>query len=187
MLSFALTILGYGRIAANAVGAWLSRRSLAELACIALVAFALVQHFQLKDARHDRDAWHRQFDSEHRARLDDRAAYEKAQAEAASNNKAHVAQIEQQYQRNSDDERQAYLRDLAELKRLRQQNAAPSGAPGTAGPSPAPAPSGGADGDGLHLSTDEHLQASEIELRLLHLQNWVLKQLNVNPNTEAAH
>jgi hypothetical protein len=65
MLSFALTILGYGRIAANAVGAWLSRRSLAELACIALVAFALVQHFQLKDARHDRDAWHRQFDSEH--------------------------------------------------------------------------------------------------------------------------
>jgi hypothetical protein len=187
MLSFALTILGYGRIAANAVGAWLSRRSLAELACIALVAFALVQHFQLNDARHDRDAWHRQYDAEHAGRVADRESYRKAQADAAQANKAHVAQIEQQYQRNSDDERQAYLRDHAELVRLRNQHATPSGAPGSAGPSPSPAPSGGADGDELHLSADEHLQASEIELRLLHLQNWVLKQLNVNPNTEAAH
>jgi hypothetical protein len=47
--------------------------------------------------------------------------YAKAQATPPLN-KAQVAKVEQQYQRNSDDERQSYLDDLARLRGMRGQN-----------------------------------------------------------------
>jgi hypothetical protein len=49
--------------------AWLSHRSFWQIVCMALAAFALVQHFQLADARHDRDSYRSQRD-EYKRQLD---------------------------------------------------------------------------------------------------------------------
>jgi hypothetical protein len=109
-----------------------------------------------------------------------------AQEEAKADNQAQVRKIEQQYQRNTDDERQAYLRDLAKLRadRMRSPGKAAPGNPGPASPPATPATAPGADGDGVcvHTTADVCEAGSEIELRLMHLQNWVEKQLGVNPN-----
>lgn len=165
----------------------LSHASLWQLVSLGLAIFAAVQHFQLVDARHDADKWQRQYTAEHNGRLADRTAYEQAQKDAAAKNLAAVGRVEAQYQRNSDDERQSYLDDLARVRadnqRLRSQGAsAAPGATGATGSPEAGAAAPGADGDELHLSPDEHLQASEIELRLMHLQNWIATQLAVDPN-----
>jgi hypothetical protein len=109
-----------------------------------------------------------------------------AQEEAKADNQAQVRKIEQQYQRNTDDERQAYLRDLAKLRadRMRSQGKA---APGNPNPAPAPAapsPSPGADGTRLCVPAESALceAGAEIELRLMHLQNLLERQLAINPN-----
>lgn len=49
--------------------ALLSHLSLWQGICLALAAFALVQHFQLADARHDRDSYRSQRDT-YKAKLD---------------------------------------------------------------------------------------------------------------------
>lgn len=41
---------------AGAVWSWLSHRSFWQLVCMGLAGLAVLQHFQLADARHDRDA-----------------------------------------------------------------------------------------------------------------------------------
>jgi hypothetical protein len=70
--------------------------------------------------------------------------------------------------------------------RLREQRtAAAKGSTGAARASETSAPAAGADDHGLQLSPDEYLQAQEIELRLMHLQNWVERQLAVDPNKGA--
>lgn len=53
-----LKLMGFGRAAV----AWLSHRSLAELALIALAVFVVVQRFEIADARHDRDSYKTQRD-----------------------------------------------------------------------------------------------------------------------------
>jgi len=192
MIAFLLSALGIGNSILKAALSWLSKQSPATLLCIVLALLLLVDHGALLMAhRHERKVegqlakTAKELKDEQAARAADRQAYTKAQTDAAAKNKAQVAATEQQYKKVSDDERQAYLSDLAKLRadRVRQQRAsAPSGAAGSAGPSTPSAPAGGADGDGLHLSPDEHLQAQEIELRLMHLQDWVEKQLSVDPN-----
>jgi hypothetical protein len=128
---------------------------------------------------------------ERNGRIADRQAYVKAQADAAAQNKAQVAKVEQQYQRNSDDERQAYLSDLAKLRadRVRQQASAAPGSTGATGSPQAPAPAAGANGNGLCVPAESALceAGAEIELRLMHLQNLYDQQTKVDPNTEAAH
>lgn len=116
----------------------------------------------------------------------DRQAYVTAQVQAQAANKAQVQKVEQQYQRNSDNERQAYLDDLAKLRagRVRPQASAPSGAPGSAG---TPAPDAGTpriDDAGVCVpATSDVCEAgAEIELRLMHLQNLYLGQSQVDPN-----
>jgi len=131
---------------------------------------------------HLRERWHHQYVAEHAGRLQDRATYEQAQKNAAAQNKAHVADVEAQQKRISDETQSAYASDHAELIRLRQQQRASKGSTGGTGSSPPTSPAQGADGDELQLSPDEHLQASEIELRLMHLQNWVEQQLQIDPN-----
>lgn len=119
-------------------------------------------------------------------RVSDRQSYEKAQQDAAALNKVQVQKIEQQYQRNSDDERQAYLDDLAKL-RAGSVRTHPKASPGSTDPASPPAPVGtaqGADGAGeVRLSPEEFLRAQEIELQLMHLEAWVNKQVSVDPNT----
>jgi hypothetical protein len=120
-------------------------------------------------------------------RAQDKANYENAQRTAKALNDAQIQRVEQQYKRNSDDERQAYLRDLARLRveRLRKQGStAPQGAAGGSDPSQDRAPTSGTDGNGVQVPEPRNVQdeAAEIELRLMHLQNYVEQILGVDPN-----
>lgn len=161
---------------------WLSGLKFWQSVALGLALFAGLQTVRLAgEKRHSAkvEAQLLKYDQQRHA---DREAYAKAQQDAQAKNRAQVQQIEQQSQRITDETQSAYARDRAELIRLRRQNATPQGSAGDAGaPKDGPAPKG-ADADGLHLSPDEHLQASEIELRLMHLQNWVAEQLKVDPN-----
>jgi hypothetical protein len=174
-MPFLLLILGGLKSAVGFIGGWLSRRSLTEIACIALALLCLVQFVTIRGEKRHSAKLAALVKCE-AARKADRTAYERAQTDAAAKNKAEVAAKEAQSQRISDNAKTAYARDLAELRRLRSNStpARPSGHSGSSKDCPA---TGGADADGLRLSADEHLQASEIELRLMYLQNWVIDQL----------
>jgi hypothetical protein len=142
MLALARTALGF----LGSLNVW-------QLGCLGLALFAFVQHFEIAAGKRHSAKVEKQLSQCVSARHADRESYARAQADAQAQNKAHVIKVEQQYQRNSDDERQAYLSDLAKLRagRVRQQNPAPRGDSNSAGPSPAPAPTEGADADGLPL------------------------------------
>jgi hypothetical protein len=137
-----------------------------------------------------RDRWHHQYEAEHAGRLADRAAYEAAQAKAAVDNQAHVQKVEQHYKKESDDERQSYLSDLARLRaeRMQQGDHPLERPPSSAGPSAPSAPGTGANGAGLQVHPAPDVQAptygdaAEIELRLMHLQNYVERMLAIDPN-----
>jgi hypothetical protein len=149
------------------------------LAFLAVLAWGL----RVNDLR---GRWQHQWQSEHLGRLADRATYEAAQQRAAAENKANVAAKEAESKRITDETQSAYQRDHAELVRLREQRtAAAKGSTGAARASETSATAAGADDHGLQLSPDEYLQAQEIELRLMHLQNWVERQLAVDPNKGA--
>lgn len=108
-------------------------------------------------------------------RAADRQSYEAAQAQAQAKNKADLERIKSQQERISDEVVFDYQRELADL-RLRAQGRANQGSAGKPGISGVPQTAPRADADGLQLSPDERLQAQEIELRLLFLQNWIVEQ-----------
>jgi hypothetical protein len=164
--------------------AWLSHRSFWQIVCMALAAFALVQHFQLADARHDRDAWRKQFNSEHSGRLADRTAYTNAQAAAAAQNKAHVADVEAQQQRISDERLKDANDRLARLAgELRARGPAAQGHSSGAGSPALPGSASGVDAaPGLCLSSEQLLRAAQDEERHAQLIQWIEQQLKVNPN-----
>jgi len=178
-----LTVLGFAKSAVRGVGRWLSERSLAELFCLALVLFTAFLFIALKvEKRHSEKlqgqvvkvtfAYNKCIkDREHDFRL-----YSEAQEIADRNNKAEVARIERNSQRITDEAQSAYARDHAELIRLRRQGA--KGSAGNSSPSKDGPAAEGVDGaGGLSLSPEEVLRAQELELRLMHLQNWVNDQL----------
>jgi len=175
VVSFALIglkLLGLGR----AVMQWLSRRSLAELACIALAVFAVVQHFELTSARSSAARWHKQFDAEHAGRLADRAAYTKAQDDAAAANKAHVQAENKLREQINEASRSSFI---ADRDRLRAQS---GGAAGSAGVSEVPKPAPGTPPEVVSLPPAELLRAQETELQLNALIDWILGQSKVDPN-----
>ena len=195
MIAFLLSALGIGNSILKAVLSWLSKQSPATLLCIVLALLLLVDHGALlMSHRHERKVEGqlakaaKALKDEQAARAADRQAYTKAQTDAAAKNKAQVAATEQQYKKVSDDERQAYLDDLAKLRadRLRQQASAAPGSARPANPPQGSSPTAGADGNGLPLSGADDVQekAAEIELRLMHLQNWVEQQLAIDPNSK---
>lgn len=110
----------------------------------------------------------------------DRASYEAAQAQAQANNQAQVHKIEAQHEAVTDRIRTDYRRDL---DRLRAQSGVPQGSAGGAKAPGVPQAPGGAHADGVPPAPCDHLCASEIELRLLYLQNWIADQLKVDPNS----
>jgi hypothetical protein len=103
----------------------------------------------------------------------DRRSYAAAQAEAKARNIAEVARIEQRQKEVTHEVVSDYRRQLADLRLRAQARANPGSSRGSGSPA-IPATPGGADEDGLRVS--ERLQAEEIELRLMHLQNWVERQ-----------
>lgn len=177
------------RIGAGALS-FLKTLSAWQLLCIALALVAGVQTLRLHGEQRHSAKLETQISKEIAARKADHDAYAKAQADAAQQNKAQVQRVEQKYQRNSDNERQAYLDDLAKLRagRVRPQ---PPAAQGRAGPTAPPATDPAApriDADGLCVpaSSDVCEAGAEIELRLMHLQNLFEQQSSINPNTEAS-
>lgn len=181
-----LAILGIGKRIGSGLFSWLSSLSAWQLLCLGLAIFAVIQHFEIIRWRHDSAKWEKQFQAEHKGRLADRSNYVVAQAEAAAKNKAAVNKVEQQYQRNSEDERQAYLSDLAKLRaqRLHPRVAAPQGSTGPASPSAPDSAAPRIDDSGVCVpATSDVCEAgAEIELKLMHLQDWVAKQVAVDPN-----
>jgi hypothetical protein len=57
--------LAFLRLAGGSILTWLSHRSFWQLVCIGLTILLVIMRFQLADARHDRDAWHRQYGTVH--------------------------------------------------------------------------------------------------------------------------
>ena len=49
----------------GAVWGWLSSLTLWQLLSLGLAIILIIQHFQILDARHDRDAWRKQYNAEH--------------------------------------------------------------------------------------------------------------------------
>ena len=113
-------------------------------------------------------------------RKSDRASYEAAQREAKAKNEAEVARIEARQKEITDNAKDSYARDLAELRRLRSQTRAPGSAPGRPGVSVVPETTGGADGAArVCVPESDALRSAETELRLLHLQRWLREQTGV--------
>lgn len=109
-------------------------------------------------------------------RESDRQAYEAAQREAALRNQAQVQKIEAKHEAITQAVRSNYARDL---ERLRAQARANPRSPGQPGASGVPKAAGGVDADGVPGAACDNLCAQEIELRLMHLQNWVREQAGV--------
>lgn len=178
------------RIGASALS-FLGKLNIWQLLCIALALSTTVITLDRNHWKHVATERQAQLTHEIAARKADRDAYAKAQADAAAQNKAQVQHVEQQYQRNSDNERQAYLDDLAKLRagRVRPQAPAAPSSAGAANPSADDAAAPRIDDAGVCVpATSDVCEAgAEIELRLMHLQNLFEQQTTINPNTEAAH
>jgi hypothetical protein len=116
----------------------------------------------------------------------DRTAYAKAQADAAAKNKVHVADVEAQQKRITDDVEARYRADLARLRaergKLQPANPAPQRPAGKPGSSASGAAPSGPDPEAVPLPPDELLRAQETELQLNALIDWVLGQSSIDPN-----
>lgn len=180
------------RMGAGAMS-FLGKLNVWQLLLIASLLIGGVQTLRLHSEQRHNVKLEAQLSKEVAARQADRDAYQKAQTDAKAQNIAQVQEVERQYQRNSDNERQAYLSDRAKLiayyDGLRAHRA-PQGSPGAAPSSPDRPAGAGADGNGLQVPPADDLQtrqdAAEIELRLLHLQQYVMGLLAIDPNTGAA-
>ena len=80
---FLIAFGGMLKRAAFGLIGWLSKRSLIELACIALALCLVVQTFRQMDAAHDRDAWQRNAKSCADARKADSTARNEQKAETS--------------------------------------------------------------------------------------------------------
>jgi Sec-independent protein translocase protein TatA len=191
-VSFALIglkLLGFGKL----IGQWLSRRSLSELACIALVALLLVQtariegfgfwplHMQgFKSALSDAQT---ALANEKRERKADRDAYRAAQQAAQLQNDRQIIRIKQQ-QQDITDATVSNLHSRLELIRSElRKNAAPQRPSGSAqAGDPGATPCRAYDPAWMCLSPEDRLSAAENEERHDELITWNLKQSQVDPN-----
>jgi hypothetical protein len=129
--------------------------------------------------------WHKHYESEHTARLADRATYEQAQKDAARLNQQQIQHVKHQQQEISD-ATVATLNSRLELihSELRKQsNAAPphpSAGPTAGNASEAPCTVN--DPAWMCLSPADRLLAAENEERHDELIDWNLKQSELDPN-----
>jgi hypothetical protein len=147
------------------------------------IAIALLLAWGMR-VNHLRDRWHHQYVAEHAGRLQDRATYEQAQKDAAAQNKAHVADVEAQQKRISDERLKDANDRLSRLAdELRKHGPAAQGHPNGAGPSPVPGTAPGASSaPGLCLSPEQLLRAAADEERHAQLIRWIEEQLKIDPN-----
>ena len=179
-----LFLIAFGGIlkrAVSGIAGWLSKRSLTELACIALALCLVVQTFRQMDAAHDRDAWQRNALKCADARKADRRTYAKAQADAADLNRRQVQQIKQKQEAITDAVKTDLTSRLELIRReLRAQSAPIGGAPNRPGAGNPGNAAPGTPGEArMCLSTAERLRAAENEERHDQLITWVERQAKV--------
>ena len=175
-----LKLMGIGR----AIMEWLSRRSAAELACIALAIYAALSTIGYKaEQRHARHL-SAQLSKCMSAREADQRAYAKAQADAAARNRAHVETENKLREQINEASRNSFV---ADRDRLRAQSGAAKSSPGTAAVPQVPHAAPGTPPEVVSLPPAELLRAQETELQLNALIDWVLQQSKIDPNTGAAH
>jgi hypothetical protein len=167
-----------------AVLAWLSKRSLAEIGCIALVIACLVLLVANRAEERHSAKLQSQLTLCSQGREADRLAYRKAQNDAAAKNKAHVADVEAQQKRISDEREKSLNDHLARLAdELRARGPAAQGHPNGAGSPPVPKPASGTpEAPSLCLSSEQLLRAAQDEERHDQLIQWVEQQMKVDPN-----
>jgi hypothetical protein len=124
----------------------------------------------------NRDLWKGRTQHLTQLREFERKSYDRAQEIAADLNKAEIERIRKQQEAITDEVSSDHARDLAELRRLRAKTPAPRSAPGGTQIPGVPEAPGGTDENGLPAAPCDDLCASEIELRLMHLQNWIAEQ-----------
>ena len=166
------------------VGAFLKRLNLSQIALIAMAALCLFLKLSLASEQRHSAKVEAQLVKAVEGRAADRTAYETAQREAAALNKAKVDKIEARSQEITADVANDYASDLArlraELGRVRGKDAPAQSAANGAGSGQTGEPAQGADGaDELPLPPQDLLRAAEIELQLMHLQDWITRQLAV--------
>jgi hypothetical protein len=183
-MTWALSLLGIGNAVLKAVLAWLSKRSLAELGCLALALICLLQFTALRSEKRHGEKLQGQLTKCAQGREADRTAYAKAQADAAAKNRAHVADVEAKQKRITD-ETVASLNDrLSRLSgELHAHGPAAQGHVNGAGPSALPKPASGTpETPGLCLSPEQLLRAAQDEERHDQLIQWIEQQMKVDPN-----
>ena len=149
----------------------LSGLSFWQAACVCVCIFLVISRLQLADARSD-------YAREHKARIADRQAYERAQEQAKAKNEATIKRVEHEQEAITDRVRSDYARDLDRLRRQAAQRP-PSGA--QASPD-GQAPGGAGEADPVRFPSERLLRAQEIELQLKHLIDWVNRQSEVDLN-----
>ena len=163
---------------------WLCHRSFWQLMFGATLLLAGWEYLGKRSEQRHAHKVEAQLSKEIAAREADRAAYTKAQADAAAKNIAQVAHIKQAQQEITD-ATVSRLNSRLELIRgeLRRQDSAPQGAPGsTAAGDPGSAPQGAACPSCLLITPEERLRGAEDEERHQELIDWVIQQSKVNPN-----
>jgi hypothetical protein len=127
--------------------------------------------------------WHKHYESEHTARLADRAAYERAQKQADAQNKADIQRTEQRQKEISDATVANLNTRIAELRRVLAQPRAAQSHPGEPNLSTVPDAAQPASGEaGVCLTPEQLLRAAENEERHDQLIHWIEQQLTINPN-----
>lgn len=173
------------------MGGWgLARRGLSllgklnmwQLLCIALFAASALFYVQRNNARDDLGTARANLNECRQGRIDDRKAYEQAQRDAQVKNDADVSRIVGEQEKVNAEAKSRYERDLARLRSggVRKDLAAPPGSAGCAEAGADGKAAAGVDGtDQLCVSRSLILRGAEIELQLMHLQDWINDQLQI--------
>ena len=179
----ALILLALKRLG-GAVWGWLSSLTLWQLVSLGLAIILIIQHFQILDARHDRDAWRKQYNAEHQGRIADRKAYQQAQSDAKAKNLQTIAQVKSEQEKITNEVKSDLGAKLERLRRELRDNPAAKGSAGrTPIPETGPAPCRAYDPAWLCLSPADRLHAAENEQRHDSLIDWIERQSKVDPNT----
>ena len=120
-----LMLGGVAKRVGTTVITWLSSLTLWQLVSLGLAIFAVVQHFQLADARHDRDAWKQQY-----TRLHDQLDRADAEARKSADQ---IKRISKELKDRTDEDNRRIAGDANSLR---------VSGPGKAACRPAPAASG---------------------------------------------
>jgi hypothetical protein len=178
-----LALAAFGKSAFSGIVDWLSRRSLAEIICICLAITLILTGYSRNHWKNVATTRQAQLSACQKGRAADRAAYVKAQNDAAAKNKSDIQRTEQR-QKEISDARVADLNSRLEriARELRDNPSAKGSAGSTPIPETGPAPCRAIDPAWLCLSPADRLRAAQNEERQDELIDWVIGISKIDPN-----